>query len=149
MSDRKRILEKLKLVSKVTTNSPSPTEEKEVWILYLNILSKYPTDLVLEAIDDYIETSTYSNFPKPAHIILRIKELQLEKENIPNVGDAWAEVLSKVGDLKRTEVPEFSHDIIIQTVQDIGGYRLIMEANDQTSNRSKFYQRYEENINER
>jgi hypothetical protein len=62
---------------------------------------------------------------------LRAAALALTGDRVPDVGDAWAEVQHALRHVGRYGVPDWSHPVIERTVEALGGWHALCNANDE------------------
>jgi len=68
----------------------------------------------------------------------------LEREaGVPSAGDAWGEVVRKIGEDGHIRIPEFSHPLIKSAVDGVGGWRELCFSENSVADRARFLQVYE------
>lgn len=88
--------------------------------LYYSVLSHVDVELFKIAAKEVIANETF--FPKPAQLKDMINKLACKQAGLVSAEEAWAEVQSRLGG-GRDHTPEFSNELILKSVNAIGGWR--------------------------
>lgn len=121
---------------------PRFTLEPETIEVYYQILSDLPLDLVKAAILQLItEDSPWC--PAVGQIRSCVFDLLDRESGVPTAWDAWAEVCKRIGDTGHVCIPEFSHLLIKQAVDGVGGWRELCMSENAIADRARFVQAYE------
>jgi len=121
---------------------PRFTLEPETIEVYYQILSDLPLDLVEAAILQLItEDSPWC--PSVGQIRSCAFDMLDRESGVPTAWDAWAEVTRRFGTHGHSRLPEFSHPLIKQAVDGVGGWRALCMSENAIADRARFVQAYE------
>lgn len=87
--------------------------------------------------------STNAFFPAASELRAAAFELVDAASGIPDAFTAWGEVMKSFGPYGRYRVPEWTHPLIKESVDAIGGYLNLCNSDNATADRARFIQAYE------
>ena len=108
---------------------------------YHIILEDVPIDVLRAAALEYAKDSTF--MPSAGQLRSSAFELMERAQGIPSPQDAWGEVTKSFGPYGiYTGAPEWSHPIIGQAVDGLGGYAALCRSENPTADRARFIESY-------
>lgn len=115
---------------------PSFEADKERVALFVEMLSDLDTDALKAAIRQHIAVSKWP----PTIAELRDMCATITRPALPAWSDAWEETLDKIRTVGSYGSPAFSHPLIRQTVQGMGGWQTMcqMEIGETATWRAQF-----------
>ena len=104
--------------------------------IYVKLLADLDAEALIAATQQHIATS---KFP-PTVAELREACASLTRPALPAWADAWGEVLEAIRRVGYLGQPSFSHPLITQAVQGMGGWKLLcaMEISETATQRAQF-----------
>lgn len=110
--------------------------DKERVALFVEMLSDLDTDALKAAIRQHIAVSKWP----PTVAELREMCISISRPALPAWSDAWEETLDKIRTVGSYGSPAFSHPLIRQTVQGMGGWQTMcqMEIEETATWRAQF-----------
>ena len=120
---------------------PRYTLSKATVTAYHAILGDIPADLLDRAALHAGSQKTF--FPAAAELRAAAFELMEQAHGVPGAWEAWAEVCKSFGPYGRCRIPQWSHPLIKQAVDAIGGYIALCDSENATADRARFVQAYE------
>lgn len=108
---------------------------------YTTILGDLSEEALEAAAKDLGSRSTF--FPAAAELRQAAFDLQQRIEDVPTAYEAWGEVCRAFAGAGRG-LPEFSHELIGDTVKAVGGWRMLGMSTNQTADRARFIEAYKE-----
>jgi hypothetical protein len=109
----------------------------DTWLAYFMALADIPDEALIRAVSEHIAHS--DDFPT----IAGLRRLALAGQH-PSPGDAWGEVARQMQDVGRYRTPVFSHPLITQAVDQVGGWQGLCESDNLVADRVHFLRLYEE-----
>jgi hypothetical protein len=109
---------------------------EETIAAYVRILGDLPADLIEQAAEDIGSRNTF--FPAASEIRTAAFELVGKQHGLPTAYEAWGEVVRLAGSVGYTGKPEFSHPLIKETVESVGGWRMLCLSENQVADRARF-----------
>ena len=109
----------------------------DTWLAYFMALADIPDESLIQAVSEHIAHS--DEFPT----IAGLRRLALAG-NHPAPGDAWGEAARQMQEVGRYRTPAFSHPLITQAVDQIGGWQALCESDNLVADRAHFLRIYEE-----
>jgi len=109
---------------------------------YYAILGDLPTDL-LKAATLQIGSEARPFFPAAGELRQVAFDLIDQQAGVPNAWDAWTEVCRKIGVDGHVHTPEFSHPLVSQTIDAVGGWLTLCMSENSVADRARFVQAYE------
>lgn len=108
--------------------------------IYVKLLADLDAEALIAACQQHIATS---KFP-PTVAELREACASLTRPALPAWADAWGEVLDAIRRVGYLGRPSFSHPLITQAVQGMGGWKLLcaMEISETATQRAQFRDMY-------
>jgi len=132
-------VETAKVLTLCSVAFPQYPLSKETVSVYAELLADLPLDKVQTAVKELLMTT--DRWLSVASI--RRKVAEQSGSLAPSKVEAWGEVMSQMTKHGTYGHPEFSHDAISVTVQNLGWRSLCLSENIETS-RSQFWRAYEE-----
>ena len=122
---------------------PRFTLEPETIEVYYQILADLPLDLVKAAILQLVSDDS-PWCPAAGQIRSRAFDLLDRQAGVPTAWDAWAEITKWFGaHSDDRSLPDFSHPLVRQTVDAVGGWRVLCMSTNIVADRARFVQAYE------
>jgi hypothetical protein len=109
----------------------------DTWLAYFMALADIPDVALVQAVSEHIAHN--DEFPT----IAGLRRLALAGQH-PLPGDAWGEVARRMQEVGRYRMPVFSHSLILQAVEQIGGWNALCESDNLVADRAHFLRIYEE-----
>lgn len=109
----------------------------DTWLAYFMALADLPDEALIQAVSEHIAHN--DEFPT----IAGLRRLALAG-NHPTFGDAWGEVARQMQEVGRYRTPAFSHPLITQAVNQVGGWQALCESDNLVADRAHFLRIYEE-----
>lgn len=109
----------------------------DTWLAYFMALADIPDEALIQAISEHIAHN--DEFPT----IAGLRRLALAGQYL-SPGDAWGEVARQMQDIGRYRTPAFSHPLITQAVNQVGGWQALCESDNLVADRAHFLRIYEE-----
>lgn len=109
----------------------------DTWLAYFMALADIPDEVLIQAVSEHIAHS--DEFPT----IAGLRRLALAGQ-YPAPGDAWGEVARQMQEVGRYRTPVFSHSVITQAVDQVGGWQALCESDNLVADRAHFLRIYEE-----
>jgi hypothetical protein len=81
-------------------------------------------------------------FPSAGELRQAAFDLVARSDGLPTAGEAWAEVCRKIGEDGHIRVPEFSHPLVKQAVDGVGGWLNLCWSVNQVADRARFMEVY-------
>lgn len=124
------------LIAVISKAYPSFEADKERVALFVDMLSDLDTDALKAAVRQHIAVSKWP----PTVAELRDMCVTISRPALPTWSDAWEETLGKIRTVGSYGSPSFSHPLIHQTVQGMGGWQLMcqMEIGETATWRAQF-----------
>jgi hypothetical protein len=88
--------------------------------------------------------STNTFFPAASELRAAAFELVDAASGIPDAYSAWGEVMKSFGPFGRYRVPEWTHPLIKEAVDAIGGYMMLCDSENGVADRARFVTAYEQ-----
>jgi hypothetical protein len=108
---------------------------------YVMALADLDVDLVRRAVVDAIRT--HDKMPTPAELRRIALSLVVDGDGPPDVDAAWSEVLRRLGTHGRLRTPQWSHPLIGEAIEALGGWgRVCATDDDMTGLRIRFHRAY-------
>jgi hypothetical protein len=82
-------------------------------------------------------------FPAAGELRSAAFRLLERQAGVPSAGEAWGEVVRKIGEDGHIRVPEFSNPLIKAAVEGVGGWRELCFSENSVADRARFLQVYE------
>ena len=114
----------------------------ETLAAYRAILGDLSADL-LKAAALQIASRDSPWFPAAGQLRAAAFRLLEREAGVPNMGEAWGEVVRKIGEDGHIRVPEFSNPLIQAAVNGVGGWRELCMSENFVADRARFLQVYE------
>jgi len=120
---------------------PRYTRTKATITAYHVVLGDIPADLLDRAALHVGSQNTF--FPAAAELRAAAFELMERAHGVPGAWEAWAEVCKSFGPCGRWRSPQWTHPLIGQAVDAIGGYIALCDSENATADRARFVQAYD------
>lgn len=115
--------------------------EARVVEAYYAILKDLPVDLLKAAALQIGATSKW--FPAASELRSAAFDLVEHEDGVPTAGQAWGEVVRKIGTDGYIRTPEFSHPLVGDAVEAVGGWRELCFGTNFVADRARYLQVYE------
>ena len=109
----------------------------DTWLAYFRALADIPDEALIQAVSEHIAHN--DEFPT----IAGLRRLALAGQH-PAPGDAWGEVVRQMQAVGRYRTPAFSHPLITQAVDQVGGWQALCKSDNLVADRAHFLRIYEE-----
>jgi hypothetical protein len=109
----------------------------DTWLAYFMALADIPDESLIQAVSEHIANE--DDFPT----IAGLRRLALAGQ-YPSPGDAWGEVMRQMQAVGRYRTPAFSHALILQAVEHLGGWHALCVSDNLVADRAHFLRLYEE-----
>lgn len=116
---------------------------KERAQVYMVTLRDIDPDLLHAAALRYIERATFPDIPTPGKLRLLAAEIVAAENGVVPPPDAWGEVMRELRRVGNWRAPVFSHELIAQAVNSIGGWQHLATTENVTADRARFIEAYE------
>lgn len=103
--------------------------------VYCNALEDLSDDVLMESAERLVRISKW--FPKPAEI-REEATLSMVGGILPTAAAAWGEVVEQIRAIGASEAPKWSHEIIKQVVQEVGGWTNLCKSTRPDADRTRF-----------
>ena len=122
---------------------PRYTLEPRVVRTWYAILGDLDADLLKAAVLQ-IASENRPFLPAPGEVRQCAFNLVDQQSGVPTAWDAWAEVTRRFGTHSDDRsLPDFSHPLIRQAVDAVGGWRVLCMSTNAVADRARFVQAYE------
>lgn len=109
----------------------------DTWLTYFMALADIPDAALIRAVSEHVAHE--DDFPT----IAQLRRLALG-DNYPSPGDAWGEVMRQMREVGGYRSPDFSHVLIGQAVEHIGGWQALCKSDNLVADRAHFLRLYGE-----
>ncbi len=132
-----------KILATLAALYPRYELKKETIAAYHAILGDLSVDL-LRAAALQIASRDSPWFPAAGELRAAAFRLLEREAGVPSAGEAWGEVVRKIGADGHVRIPEFSHPLIERAVEGVGGWRELCFSVNSVADRARFLQVYGE-----
>lgn len=140
MADKKEIAQIVGVISAAYPNfSPTPQTVE----VYYQCLNDLPVDELKAATLQCISELGRKFAPSVGELRGAVAEIRKSSMNTPSAYEAWQEVLQQMSAVGSYGIPEFSSPLIQRVVRSLGWRNLCLSEN-QTADRARFLQAYEQ-----
>lgn len=114
--------------------------------VFCELLSDVDDDLLVTAVKHHAATSKW--FPSVAELRSAVVDLSDRAEGVPTAEDAWLEICRKMARYPPVpmqdgwRVPEFSHPLILEAVNVLGGWAALGQSEHGVADRAHFFKIY-------
>ena len=120
---------------------PRQVIPKETGKVYRELLLDIDDNLLTIAAKQHAASSKW--FPSVAELRGVALEMQARANGLPTAAEAWHEVMGQVGAHGYYGSPQFSHRLVQQAVDGLGGWKTLCASNNQVADRAHFLRIYE------
>lgn len=110
--------------------------------VYIMTLRDIAPDLLRAAALRYIERATYPDIPTPGRLRELVAEIVMSESGAVDASDAWGEVMREMRRVGNWRAPVFSHALISQSIQSIGGWQYLSTTENIVADRARFLEAY-------
>jgi len=120
---------------------PRQSVPKETNSVYAELLHDIDDALLITAAKQHAASSKW--FPSVAELRGVALEIQARANGLPTAAEAWGEVMTQVRARGYYGSPVFSHRLIGQAVDGLGGWKGLCASDNQVADRAHFLRIYE------
>ena len=120
---------------------PRQNLPKETSQVYAELLCDIDDELLVVAAKQHAASSKW--FPSVAELRSMALEIQARANGLPTAAGAWCEVMDQVRAHGYYGAPCFSHRLVGQAVDGLGGWRALCASTNQVADRAHFMRIYE------
>ena len=135
-------LDVLAVIKGLTDCFPRQAITKQTIGAYAHMLRDIPPDVLQAAAAHCTARSPF--FPAISELREAAFDIMDDVLNVPCAAEAWAEVCQRMRYGGRQAGPEFSHDLVAEAVESIGGWYMLCGSETPAADRARFMEAYRE-----